>query len=1672
MGNRIIGYKNKLWRVIHDFHCTESDQPFTLNKGTYLFICKGGAGGYSRGGTEWRMKPYGGVSYGVLTLNEDNNEFHAVVGGNGADTVVGNPSEHQLVDQRGGFNGGSNGGEPATTSYAAGCGGGGATDIRLLEYDPNEYPTYDNEGRFVEPANPYTTIEVDNLFDIDKFRQWCSNYIEYLGNGEWHTTSDSCPSYCYSNSGSNAKSTANMVFSNIIPGHVYRIRYMYKQHRSNSSYHVGFYFQFVYTDGTMGAGSINPEHAEDDDIWMECVVDSDPTKTLYGINTKYNYYGYMWFKDIEVIDVTAVDETTKNVFKQIEYIQPSNGYTQNGNYNSNNVQAGCLTDYIPNENTRVEFDCVVFKRVFPNDEWMALFDGRVNSRTQEFGFFARNGNSSISDRFIPFARIGDKEFYYDTTSDPSVNKPLPYHQRITVKMDINKVEWYVQDERYGSIQFDDWEGNYPTFVRPLGVLICAGQSSSVLDYFRDTFCGQFFGMKIYENDVLVRDYVPCLDATNQFYIVDRTNHGYPIALRQNNSSWPLFVKSGQKVRSHPSMDSRIMVAGGGGGDSAISNSDGGIWSGQSFGGGSYGGPCNEQVTYRSGNGWLLANQSYGYSLGYGIHPIKATSSGTWSYEGSGGAGGGWYSGFTTRSTYATSYNIYCGGGGSGYIYTSNSFKPPGYNPPSKYQFTDTFMCACQSDEGEAIICEEISPSQLKSEDIIEFPCVGESTSFNLMPGKYRLTCYGADGGYLRAPNQSSRGGLSQGVVTIPQPTQTYVNVGGTGYLWNNMNPYGDYTGNSDIIHTHSHAMTMMPILAFNGGGTPNPNVNTVLYSAGGGATDIRFNGNTLYHRAIVAAGGGGTGYHQSWNTTYVGSNGGGEQSGNRSAPSTYASDSGYVNNPSTQTQAPTTGPYDTTVRTYIAGSFGQGGSGRRYSDGRPYSAASGGGGWFGGSGCEAVWSGSGGGLGGSSYLLTENSYKPEGYQLDSKYYLSEAYTTTGGNPLPRYLSGATIEVLEAYKNVLAKDSDGYKYFDNTQNAWTLISPQPNKLTPSLFETYAESFFVSDTGLQTNYKLYILDEDESVEKLALSITPNVVRIKAHTEMTADVLSESIDVDPYDETVFNYNIYTRKELIDGENKVQVYVDIEKLVQGDQKFKLYSASLTGKGGSSPQSSYRYMSLEDVTPTLDCDPDNPCYGTLVRPNGEMDDHRDDHGNIKVDQYLLPLKIGGTKNIPQEYVDGLFESGTTTITSTMSYVYNRLIYLCSTVRFNNTNYVEISTYNFNTKQFSRLYRLPWYPNFDSYNNEVNSMTICGFLVDDKNFYINARGYRTDYSSKYLCVMNRSTGNITRISTPSGVMFTGGFKRMNWYDESHQHIIGGDDNSNSSKLFIINAASYEIETIQFSSWLNGDSIYGICDICCTDKTVAVAYINNSNYRWKLCLHDKVNNTSTLFDFDSNAAYTCESVTYHDGKFYVAIRGGLRIIDEETKTQIGSVSIPWGTHYNNGNGACGPIEYCNGALFVPEPETNWLFIYDLNKQTYNMLYLNWRIDWRNNGTNYYANHTSCSFNQLYFFPGGSTMLVIDYLGGVKYNIGYKYNQYQVDYTTDNDELEYDPSCVTMTESCAIISDGLKQYVLNPYDEDHIASIDVSKNDYRYAYGMTPIHYEPEPEPEEDNNEGDE
>lgn len=252
-------------------------------------------------------------------------------------------------------------------------------------------------------------------------------------------------------------------------------------------------------------------------------------------------------------------------------------------------------------------------------------------------------------------------------------------------------------------------------------------------------------------------------------------------------------------------------------------------------------------------------------------------------------------------------------------------------------------------------------NNIKTGDILNFNYTGAVQSITLPKGTYKLECWGAQGG--NGANGSSgldsssgapggKGGYSMGTLLLPAKTQIYVYVGGKGGCITSST--NDYNG------------------GFNGGGSGGVSGSMSRSGGGGGATDIRFEQDSLYARVIVAGGGGAT----SWGpSNEYGDAGGGESSIAGS------------NSPGLSNQT-------------SGNAFGIGANAKASSTSYNINGA-GGGGWYGGiSSTNSVGGGSkthGGG--GSGYVYTSSTAKnyPSGCLLNSSYYLTDAQTIAGNN---------------------------------------------------------------------------------------------------------------------------------------------------------------------------------------------------------------------------------------------------------------------------------------------------------------------------------------------------------------------------------------------------------------------------------------------------------------------------------------------------------------------------------------------------------------------------------------------------------------------------------------------------------------------------------------------------
>lgn len=228
--------------------------------------------------------------------------------------------------------------------------------------------------------------------------------------------------------------------------------------------------------------------------------------------------------------------------------------------------------------------------------------------------------------------------------------------------------------------------------------------------------------------------------------------------------------------------------------------------------------------------------------------------------------------------------------------------------------------------------------------IFNFPYTGTVQTLKVLDsGVYQLQVWGAQGGY-QVEGYGGMGGYSVGEVSITAGTILNIYVGGS--------------GNSG---------------GFNGGGIKS------YYPGGGGATDIRVGGISLYNRFIVAGGGGSDG-----SGSRYGGYGGGTSGGSITVISNVTGGLG-----ASQTAGATNG-----------GSFGKGGNGID-STSTTSKGGSGGGGWYGGGYTHATATAIGHpnfpGGGGSGYVWTAATAgsAPSGYLVGTQYYLSNASTSAG-----------------------------------------------------------------------------------------------------------------------------------------------------------------------------------------------------------------------------------------------------------------------------------------------------------------------------------------------------------------------------------------------------------------------------------------------------------------------------------------------------------------------------------------------------------------------------------------------------------------------------------------------------------------------------------------------------
>ncbi|HBF4298550.1 TPA: hypothetical protein KON56_003639, partial [Clostridioides difficile] len=355
---------------------------------------------------------------------------------------------------------------------------------------------------------------------------------------------------------------------------------------------------------------------------------------------------------------------------------------------------------------------------------------------------------------------------------------------------------------------------------------------------------------------------------------------------------------------------------------------------------------------------------------------------------------------------------------------------------------------------------------------------GSPQSVILKPGKYKFECWGSSGGINNSSwYTDAKGGYSKGEITLKKQTTLYIYVGESGYA-----------SSSTANNTKS---------GFNGGGKGylNQQVMGTYYSMyGGGATDIRLVGGAwdneqgLLSRIIVAGGGGGS-YHP-----YTGGAGGGLEGG-----------TGYSSND----------------RYRPGGTQYQGGIGRVNTENGSFgkecsvkdSTGEGdGGGWFGGAGMNGV----GAGGGGSSYVLTKDSYKPTGYTPTSEYYFDNIVMTLGGNTAGAY-GYAQITLLQSlpFLNISSYNSTQATFKADhtdptllTKIEYFIDDVLKETITTDLTTEKTINYTLEDNALHT-LKIVVTDSNNATAEKVLSISKNIMPLPENVNLN-DISTKLVEV----------------------------------------------------------------------------------------------------------------------------------------------------------------------------------------------------------------------------------------------------------------------------------------------------------------------------------------------------------------------------------------------------------------------------------------------------------------------------------------------------------------------------------------------------------------------------------
>ena len=383
---------------------------------------------------------------------------------------------------------------------------------------------------------------------------------------------------------------------------------------------------------------------------------------------------------------------------------------------------------------------------------------------------------------------------------------------------------------------------------------------------------------------------------------------------------------------------------------------------------------------------------------------------------------------------------------------------------------------------------------------------------------------------------------------------------------------------------------------------------------------------------------------------------------------------------------------------------------------------------------------------------------------------------------------------------------------------------------------------------------------------------------------------------------------------------------------------------------------------------------------------------------HLLPVGKGSSTTIKYRQI-----KSTGTVTSALTYEYNRMLYVG--LLLDNTTF-QLQKIDLLTNEMTKIADIP--------KSSIGNYYIGGMVVDDNYVYL-TNAYNGSSSYQTLYRIDLSTQVIKSFRAPGTFQCFG-------------KIVRYDDNT----LIIANNYGFMFFNTLSGTWTykTQSTDYGTrYDLSVGKNIIMCHYYSSSTTLWIYRIKQDTFGTIEL-KIKGNSV-SC----YYNGKFYIADYNYLSIVDEETETLESTILVPWSNPKT--------ISCTNGILFVTQKNSSSIFIYDLNKKMYSRIVLQWTVPSLSE-----SGITQPTAFKGYFFLPYITLGIVNYAEDVKYNLGYKFDQFTFIFNAKlKDEYTFDENFVSFEDSYLTINDGVINLTPTVVDaENKIKKVHVNKSQY--------------------------